>query len=166
MNGTTYLRTYRVLMFLGAASFLFTAFATAVPEDYQTEEYVFSHSGAPPSASSRTGSTPPPSTPCSSAHLPITPRSTVSTCTRSPRSTCRRRRKSSRNATPFPKKSGRPSMLVPDIPTLHPTATIRRLLLIDGHNLIDLETTQDRTFADGRYVLSGWKMNRFAFDLQ
>lgn len=82
MNGHTYLRTYRVLMFLGMASFLFTAFATAIPEDYQTEEYAFTHSGAPPFASSRTGSMPRPSTPSSSAHLPITPRSTASTCTR------------------------------------------------------------------------------------
>ncbi len=55
MNGHTYLRTYRVLMFLGMASFLYTAFATAVPQDYQTEEYALFHSGAPPSASSRTG---------------------------------------------------------------------------------------------------------------
>lgn len=44
-------------------------------------------------------------------------------------------------------------MPVPDIHTLHPTATIRKLLLIDGHNLIDLENTQDKSYADGKYVL-------------
>ena len=38
MNGHTYLRTYRVLMFLGMASFLYTAFITAVPEDWDVEE--------------------------------------------------------------------------------------------------------------------------------
>lgn len=34
MNGHTYLRTYRVLMFLGMASFLYTAFVLSVPADY------------------------------------------------------------------------------------------------------------------------------------
>jgi hypothetical protein len=45
MNGHTYLRTYRVLMFLGMASFFYTAFATAVPEDFQTEEYILCYLG-------------------------------------------------------------------------------------------------------------------------
>jgi hypothetical protein len=38
MNGHTYLRSYRIIMFLGMASFLATAFIYSVPEDYQTEE--------------------------------------------------------------------------------------------------------------------------------
>jgi hypothetical protein len=38
MNGHTYLRTYRVLMLLGMSSFLVTAYLTAVPDDYKTEE--------------------------------------------------------------------------------------------------------------------------------
>ena len=41
MNGHTYLRTYRVLMLLGMASFLGTAFLYSVPEDYDVEEYFF-----------------------------------------------------------------------------------------------------------------------------
>ena len=82
MNGHTYLRTYRVLMFLGMASFLYTAFVTALPEDWQTEEYFCLHSEEPPCASSRTASTPRPSTPSSSAPPPTTPKSTASTCTR------------------------------------------------------------------------------------
>jgi hypothetical protein len=37
MNGHTYLRNYGVLMLLGTASFLYAAFVTAIPEDWQTE---------------------------------------------------------------------------------------------------------------------------------
>lgn len=82
MNGHTYLRTYRVLMFLGMASFLYSAFVFSVPADHQTEEYAVSHAGAPRCGSSRTASTPPPSTPSSRGSPPTTPRSTASTCTR------------------------------------------------------------------------------------
>ena len=38
MNGHTYLRSYRFLMYIGAASFFATAFLASVPEDYETEE--------------------------------------------------------------------------------------------------------------------------------
>ena len=82
MNGHTYLRTYRVLMFLGMASFLYTAFVLSVPADFETEEYVAFHAGAPRCDSSRTASTPPPSTLSSRECPPTTPRSTASTCTK------------------------------------------------------------------------------------
>jgi hypothetical protein len=32
-------------MFLGMASFLYTAFATSVPQDFETEEYILSNLG-------------------------------------------------------------------------------------------------------------------------
>lgn len=38
MNGHTYMRSYRVIMFLSIASFLGTAFVYSVPDDYNTEE--------------------------------------------------------------------------------------------------------------------------------
>lgn len=41
MNGHTYLRSYRFLMYIGAASFFAAAFHYSVPQDYETEEYIF-----------------------------------------------------------------------------------------------------------------------------
>ena len=41
MNGHTFLRNYRVLMLLGMASFMGTAYIYTIPEDYLTEEYIF-----------------------------------------------------------------------------------------------------------------------------
>jgi hypothetical protein len=38
MNGTTYLRSYRIIMFLGMAAFFSTAYITSVPADYDIEE--------------------------------------------------------------------------------------------------------------------------------
>lgn len=38
MNGTTYLRSYRLFVLLGMATFLATAYIYSVPEDYKTEE--------------------------------------------------------------------------------------------------------------------------------
>jgi len=36
MNGHTYLRSYRFLMYIGAASFFAAAFHYSVPQDYDT----------------------------------------------------------------------------------------------------------------------------------
>lgn len=38
MNGHTYLRNYRLMVLLGYATFLATAFVYSIPEDYKTEE--------------------------------------------------------------------------------------------------------------------------------
>jgi hypothetical protein len=38
MNGHTFLRSYRIIMLLGTASFLYTAFSYSMPDDWQTEE--------------------------------------------------------------------------------------------------------------------------------
>lgn len=80
MNGHTYLRTYRVLMFLGMGSFLYTAYATAIPEDFETEEYILDDLGAQLFDSSKIGSTLHQSMPCSKEHLPISPKSTAYIC--------------------------------------------------------------------------------------
>jgi hypothetical protein len=77
MNGHTYLRTYRVLMFLGMASFLYTAFATAIPEDFETEEYTFDHLGEQLFDSLKIGYVLHPSMLCKTGHLPIIPKSTA-----------------------------------------------------------------------------------------
>lgn len=82
MNGHTYLRSYRVLMFLGMFSFLGTVFAYTIPDDHLVEEYPWLYSEALPSATSRTASMPLPSTPCRTGSPPISQRSTATTCTR------------------------------------------------------------------------------------
>jgi hypothetical protein len=38
MNGHTFLRSYRVIMLLGTASFLYSMFSYTMPDDWQTEE--------------------------------------------------------------------------------------------------------------------------------
>jgi hypothetical protein len=35
MNGTTYLRSYRAIALLGAASFLATVYVSTIPNDYE-----------------------------------------------------------------------------------------------------------------------------------
>ena len=44
MNGHTFLRNYRVLMFLGMISFMGTAFIYTMPEDFLVEEYTLVYS--------------------------------------------------------------------------------------------------------------------------
>ena len=77
MNGHTYLRTYRVLMFLGMASFFYTAYATAIPEDFQTEEYLFHYLGEQLCDSLKIDCVLHPSMLCRTGHLPIIPKSTA-----------------------------------------------------------------------------------------
>jgi hypothetical protein len=64
-------------MFLGMASFLYTAYATAIPEDFQTEEYFLHYLGEQLCDSSRIGCMLHPSTLCRTGLLPIIPKSTA-----------------------------------------------------------------------------------------
>lgn len=82
MNGHTYMRNYRVLMLLGMVSFFATAYLYSVPQDFNIEEYLFFDSGALPSSISRTVLSTHPSTLCRTELLPISQKSTATTCTK------------------------------------------------------------------------------------
>ena len=45
MNGHTYLRTYRGVMYLGALCFMGTLFIYSMPDEYQVEEYFSNNKG-------------------------------------------------------------------------------------------------------------------------